>query len=409
MKSGRPLRILMLIHTRWSRDLGGPRAQRELGALFAERGHQVSKFSYEDAFTDQHRLPLAGPLGRLASHLLQNRSFAKRAAAYIRRHASSFDVVDANQTDVPFSKASLGFEGLLVARSVGLIPLYLEWDRISARRWPTRTATRDRLLAAAVLPASRRRLRHCLASFHHADLLSVPNTDELAWMRSRPQFANKAVHLPLGIQSESLDRLGVAALSPEARQAKTTIAFIGTWNSRKGAHDWPSIFARVRSRVPSARLLLLGTGMNPQAVLAGFSPDDRPRVEVHAHFDPDALPALLAEASVGAFPSYLEGFGFAALEKLAAGLPTVAYDAPGPRDILASVADHGLVPAGNVAAFADTVCDHLTISPSEYERRSRASRAAARAFQWDPIADQTLHQYSLALERARSDRRRAAS
>ena len=62
------------------------------------------------------------------------------------------------------------------------------------------------------------------------------------------------------------------------------------------------------------------------------------------------------DCTVGAFPSYVEGFGLAVLEQLAAGLPTVAYNLPGPRDILKSTLPDLLVPCGDAEKFAATLC-----------------------------------------------------
>ena len=40
-----------------------------------------------------------------------------------------------------------------------------------------------------------------------------------------------------------------------------------------------------------------------------------------ARYQPDALPQLLSDCTVAAFPSYVEGFGLAVVEQLAAGIP----------------------------------------------------------------------------------------
>ena len=135
----RPLRILMTIHTRWERELGAPRVQMELGEELTAMGDRVEKLSYEDVLApEENRLLRAAPrpVRTVAGYLESNRSFAARARVYVRANARRFDVIDANQTDLPYSKENLGFSGLLVARSVGLIPAYDRFERWAARRWP---------------------------------------------------------------------------------------------------------------------------------------------------------------------------------------------------------------------------------------------------------------------------------
>src|SRR4051812_25303892 len=106
------MRILTVIHTVWSKKLGGPRGQYELSEEWRRSGAICEKFSYEDAFPNapsaSDRLPAC---------------FADRAVAFVQQNAGRFDIIDAHQTDLPVTKGVLGFSGLLVARSVGLMPL----------------------------------------------------------------------------------------------------------------------------------------------------------------------------------------------------------------------------------------------------------------------------------------------
>ena len=70
--------------------------------------------------------------------------------------------------------------------------------------------------------------------------------------------------------------------------------------------------------------------------------------------DPD-LPALVAGAEAFAFPSAKEGFGLAAMEALAAGVPTVVSDLPVLRQVFAGAAAF----ADGAAAFADALAAAL--------------------------------------------------
>jgi glycosyltransferase involved in cell wall biosynthesis len=116
-------------------------------------------------------------------------------------------------------------------------------------------------------------------------------------------------------------------------------------------------------------------------------------VEIVPSFDPDELPKLLSDCAVGAFPSYVEGFGMAVVEQLAAGLPTVAYNAPGPRDILRSSLPELLAPVGDVERFSEIVADVFERGLVQYQELSERSVQVARSFSWPEIARNTVAEY----------------
>jgi glycosyltransferase involved in cell wall biosynthesis len=383
----------MVIHTPWSRSLGGPRVQLELAEELREMGHEVEKFSYDDAF------PAVGERRQtrwstIAGSLRSNLSFADRAAAFVRRNASRFDVIDANQTDLPFPKRKLGFSGLLVARSVGLIPAFEQFERAAAERWPPPPLSlRHWTLRALTYPGRRRRLRDVERSFRQADLINVSNSDDLVTVRDRMGYGAKVVMFPFGMSEARRAAFRRRLVSIPERLAARTVAFIGTWNSRKGSQDWPLIVQRVRELSPGTRFLFLGTGLSRESVLRDFPAEVRGALEVIPAYESDELPALLAGATVGAFPGYLEGFGFAVLEKLAAGLPTVIYDAPGTRDIGRPLERAEMVPAGDTGAFAARVSALLALPPESYGERSADSLRAAAQFSWREIAQATCNVY----------------
>jgi glycosyltransferase involved in cell wall biosynthesis len=387
----------MVVHTPWTRNLGGPRVQLELAEELRELGCHVEKLSYEDVFPRTRPL-LPGTAGRIEGMLRSNLSFAARAAAFVRAHGRRFDVIDANQTDLPFPKGRLGFSGLLVARSVGLISAYAELDRQMAGRWPEPPSLRRWTHEILTLPGRRRRLRDAQRSFRHADLINVSNRDDLATL-SALGYGAKTVMFPFGLSAARRAAFLRTRAGAADRLASRTVAFIGTWNPRKGSRDWPFIVGRLRERIPQVRFLFLGTGLGRELVLRDFPARDHPALEVIPSFDSDELPSLLSRATVGAFPGYLEGFGFSVLEKAAAGLPTVAYDAPGVRDTLRPQTIPTMVPAGDAEAFAAKIAEILTAPPAAWSEMSEdASRIAAR-HSWPEIARQTLDTYREAWER----------
>lgn len=124
----KPLRILVIVNLPWDSRLGASRVWIELAEQWRARGHTVEKFSMSDAFP-------GGPPSRVMFAIRQV-TFIWKAAAFVRKNGHRFDVIDALVGTLPYSRAQLGFRGLIVARSVGLYRLYDKFDATIQQRWP---------------------------------------------------------------------------------------------------------------------------------------------------------------------------------------------------------------------------------------------------------------------------------
>ena len=153
----------------------------------------------------------------------------------------------------------------------------------------------------------------------------------------RPQRCRRGqiCGLPLGLTSRSGWRQFAA--DPDVVPDPPVVGFVGTFDPRKGMCEFPDLVDRVVRRIPGVTFRLLGTaGMVPDADgVRGYFPRWLwPRLEIYPRYDPNELPGLLAGVSVGVFPSRVESFGYGVLEMLAAAVPVIAYDAPGPHVML---------------------------------------------------------------------------
>ncbi len=388
MNSDRPLQILIVISNPWDVRLGAPRVYMELAEQWRAAGNVVETFSLSDAFPKG--------TGSGAKSLLWQFAFARKAAALIRKNDGRFDVIDALIGDLPFSKDQLGFRGLLVARSVGLPDFYDQFEREfrSSHPKPARGTFAGWIFYSW---ARRRRLKMCAEALRHADLVNVPNQAEAVYLREKRNLHSVFTE-PYGLTSERRIQLHEAAAGPEARLAEKKVCFIGMWGARKGAFDWPRIIELVRAQVPEARFVFLGTMVEEAVIKAALGPAGE-GVEVVPHYHPDELAGLLARCTVGAFPSYAEGFGLAVLEQLAAGLPTVAFDVPGPRDILNSADGASLVAPGDLPAFAGAIAKILRADPATYRGLIEECAQTAAAYSWRSIAANTVSAYRAALNR----------
>jgi glycosyltransferase involved in cell wall biosynthesis len=381
-----PLRILMVSGVPWRRDMGAARGQIELAEELRRLGHIVERFDYHDAFGDERPARW---------HRLFPLRFARRARRYVREHGRRFDVIEALHGDLPFTKRDLRFEGLLGARSMGLYALYEEYIRYERTTWPDRmpgTIIGKTLHRLTV----RRRSAACRRSLATADLVRVLNEDEEAFVRGTLRFGHKCVTLSDGLTDGFAEALARAALPAGERLRRREVAFVGSWCLRKGAADWGEIVARTRTLASDASFRFLGTGRERADILNDLGLRDVEWISVVPHFNAHELPALLAGATVGSLPSYVEGCPFSILEQLAAGLPTIAYDVPGSRVMLGRLTRPLMVPRGDAARFAELLAELLTLDEGSYSRLAAECVSVASEFRCSEIAVASLEAYEAA-------------
>jgi glycosyltransferase involved in cell wall biosynthesis len=100
-------------------------------------------------------------------------------------------------------------------------------------------------------------------------------------------------------------------------------------------------------------------------------------VEFVGPLPPEDIAGQLQWADIFAFSSAAEGRPNAILEAMAAGLPIIATDIPGVRELIAP--DAGLLfPVGDAAALADGI-RHLSAHPAEARALGQAARARIEA------------------------------
>ena len=183
------LRILGIVNLPWDPRLGAARVWLELSEQWKKAGQKIDKFCLSDAFPK--------PTRSRALSAWRQAIFPYRAARYVRRHVRKYDVIDCLIGTLPFSKKSLGFDGLLVGRSIGLYLAYDEFIRFSRRQWPDQP--RGKFLGRLFYTFTSWLLRrHADRAVVHCDLLNVPNEEE---KRSLEQCSTSAqvIVLPYGL------------------------------------------------------------------------------------------------------------------------------------------------------------------------------------------------------------------
>jgi glycosyltransferase involved in cell wall biosynthesis len=159
--------------------------------------------------------------------------------------------------------------------------------------------------------------------------------------------------------------------------------------------DVAAIWARVRERVPGAKLTVVGHGLGgEESGLVGL-----PGITVQGWVEPTELPDLLRRMAVGIVPwadtpSNQARHSVKVLELMAAGLPIVAYAV---GELPATLGEAGiLVPPGDADGFASVVAA-LLAEPDRAARLGAAAQARVQAhFTWERLADVALVAYAAA-------------
>lgn len=162
---------------------------------------------------------------------------------------------------------------------------------------------------------------------------------------------------------------------------------VGRLILNKGQHLLLEAVAELRQRGLALRLLLVGDGPSEKQLrqqVARLGIDDV--VEFLGHRDD--VDSLLAASDIFVRPSLTEGMSLAVLEALAAGLPVVATDVSGSRQLIEDGVNGVVVPPGCSVELANGLRG-LVQDPALRKQIGACARERARAYDWSNIAELT--------------------
>jgi N-acetyl-alpha-D-glucosaminyl L-malate synthase BshA len=182
------------------------------------------------------------------------------------------------------------------------------------------------------------------------------------------------------------------ALHHQLGGGKKILMHISNFRPVKRVSDVVRIFERVHREVPSV-LVMVGDGPDR---LAAEEEARALGIEHEVRFlgRIDAVAPLLAAADLFVLPSDRESFGLSALEALACGVPSLAYNAGGIREVVKDGETGALCAVGDLDAMAAFALEILT-DGKRWRAMSAAAAADARArFSLDDIVAkyETLYQ-----------------
>ena len=229
-----------------------------------------------------------------------------------------------------------------------------------------------------------RRLMRAL--YNRYDGIFVLNNEHKDWLTGHEmQLSKERVFLtahhtqPRDLQ---VQRVHKDVLIPGATD-KTPVLFIACRISQeKGIFDLPKIVALARQKLPDLKIVIAGSGpateklkeKMPDAVFVGWQSKKQ-------------LASLYLGLDLFVFPSRFDTFGNVILEAFVHGMPTLAYNCKGPKDIVQHEVNGYLVE--DIQAMADSIVAFFS-QPAKQESMRQKARQRAAEYQAEPIMQQFL-------------------
>jgi glycosyltransferase-like protein len=350
-----------------------------------------------------HAVEVAEALAR-RGHEVELMALGRPGDALFRETPLPVRIVRHTPLDGPFDRR---IEGMIEAYTDGLRPLLAggRFDIVHAQ---------DCLSANAALALrDDGAIEHVIRTVHHIDDFTSPslvecqdrsiiNPDHVLcvtppWVtRLREEFGVRAGLVRNGVDTHRFRPPRDAAERALARHAagvddRLVVLTVGGVEPRKGSLTLLEAFARLRETLAYRDPLLLIAG----GVTLFDYRDELDRFEARLHeldlarhvrrlgaLEPDEIERLFRAADVFAFPSVKEGFGLAALEALAAGLPLVASDIEVFRGFLTHERSALLHPVGDAEALAAALA-RVAREPALRARLREGGDEVVAGFGWD--------------------------
>ena len=197
--------------------------------------------------------------------------------------------------------------------------------------------------------------------------------------------------IPMGVDIRAPDRKAVASIRVRFAGSGPMVVFLGRVVEEKGVLDLVRAFASIRGRFPTARLVVVGRGIDSDTVtqlavdLGLDTAIDQP-----GWTDPCEVVNWFTAADVVVAPSWFEAQGLSVMEAQAAGAAVVATNVGGIPDvvqdgrtgILVEPRDPGALAAAVISLLDDPAGAAAIGQRAAEQARQRFSRqATARAFE----------------------------
>jgi glycosyltransferase involved in cell wall biosynthesis len=234
------------------------------------------------------------------------------------------------------------------------------------------------------------RLRQCDLGLKKANLLLLLSQEDCEFVQDYYHRDSKHIFLfKNGVYSYDLDETA-------HREEAITILFTGSWIDRKGVKTLVDAVKIVHERGLYVNCLLAGTGLDEKAVLASWSTDLHPYLEIIPKFKASDESNLLTRSQIFVLPSFFEGQPLALLQAMAAGCCCITTNCCGQKDLIHHGYNGLLYEAGDSEKLASLIQECLSNSQLR-ATLGRNARASMQNRSWKEVSVEVVDRIEILL------------
>lgn len=352
------MRVLLACPYAWDAPGGVQVHVRDLASVLGARGHDVLVVAPGGGRAADPRVRIVGrpvrvPYGGTVAPIC----FSRRSFGRIRwlMHAFGPDVVHVHEPLTP----STSMLATLVATApvVATFHAYADRSRLMELAGPVLRSVHRRIAASVAVSAAAAAF---LARVVPGELEIVPN----------------------GVDVERFARGGPR---PEGLPEGRLVLWVNRLDRQKAFPIAVRAFALLTAELEDVHLVVAGDGRDRDATQL-LSDADRRRLLMLGSVSHDRLPAYHAAADAFVSPATgQESFGIVLVEAMAAGVPVVASNIPGYREVVRDGVDGLLVAPNDPDSLARALLRVLR-EPELASALARAGRERAATFSWEVVA-----------------------
>lgn len=219
------------------------------------------------------------------------------------------------------------------------------------------------------------RLLYLLASTWVNGLIAVSDEVETAILKDIGPIKDKITVILNGVDTEryqrSVDKAHIRQLLGLSTNAQV-IVMVATFKKQKGHRYLIEAAAPLVSQFPDLHILLIGDGDLKEEIITLANQSD---LNGHVHFlgFRSDVPDLLAASDYFVLPSLWEGLPMALVEAMASGMPVIATEVAGTKQVMVSGETGLLVPPGDSEKLNEAML-YLLCEPTIAKRFGAAAK-----------------------------------